>query len=194
MNDLQKRKPIRLEEYDYSDVGAYFVTICTKNRENILWETTAKLQPNNDMVIDNTQPVNNAVIDNTQPNAVGAVIGRPYYNHRLNELGLIVEKYIKQIPQHYKHVNVDNYVVMPNHVHLLLSINEISDNGRPMTAPTLSWIINQFKGACSKQIGYSIWQKSFYDHVIRTQRDYAQIWQYIDENPLKWESDEYYEQ
>ena len=172
MTDLPERKRIRLEEYDYSAAGAYFVTICTKNRENILWETTAELQPN----------------------AVGAVIGRPHYNHRLNESGLIVEKYIKQIPQHYKHVNVDNYVVMPNHVHLLLSINEIGDDGRPMTAPTLSWIINQFKGACSKQIGYSIWQKSFYDHVIRTQHDYAQIWQYVDENPLKWESDEYYEQ
>ena len=183
MTDLPERKRIRLGEYDYSAAGAYFVTICTKNRENILWETTAELQPNNDMII-----------DHIQPNAVGAVIGRPHYNHRLNELGLIVEKYIKQIPQHYKHVNVDNYVVMPNHVHLLLSINEIGDDGRPMTAPTLSWIINQFKGACSKQIGYSIWQKSFYDHVIRTEHDYAQIWQYVDENPLKWESDEYYEQ
>ena len=191
MTDLPERKRIRLGEYDYSADGAYFVTICTKNRENILWETTAELQPNNDMVI-----------DHKQPNAVGANRVRPPQNDEknnvvLSNIGEIVNDAILAIPKSYECVNVDNYVIMPNHIHMIISISDNADygeNGRTRFAPTISRIIKQTKGRATKQIGYSIWQKSFYDHIIRTQRDYAQIWQYVDENPTKWESDEYYEQ
>ena len=83
---------------------------------------------------------------------------------------------------------------MPNHVHLLISINQAAenDNGRLIIAPTVSRIIKQFKSEVTKKAGFSLWQKGFYDHIIRNDADYESVWIYIDENPLKWENDEYY--
>ena len=79
-------------------------------------------------------------------------------------------------------------MVMPNHVHLLLQIRTDID-GRPMAAPTVSSVINQMKGSISKQIGFSVWQKGFYDHVVRGEQDYREIWNYIDGNPARWAED-----
>ena len=59
-------------------------------------------------------------------------------------------------------------------------------------APTLSSVIGQYKAGVSRQLGFPIWQKSFYDHVIRNETDYQMIWQYIENNPLKWELDRFY--
>ena len=73
---------------------------------------------------------------------------------------------------------------MPDHIHLLLQINT-NKNGRPMVAPTVDRIIKQTKGYITKQIGFSIWQKSFYDHIVRGNNDYKEIWEYIENNPLK---------
>jgi len=64
--------------------------------------------------------------------------------------------------------------------------------GRAMRAPTISTVINQMKGYVSKQIGYSIWQKLFHDHIIRNEADYIKIWRYIDENPINWQNDCFY--
>lgn len=80
---------------------------------------------------------------------------------------------------------------MPNHVHLLLQINTNAD-GRPMVAPTISTVVQQLKGIVSKQIGHSIWQKLFHDHVIRNAADYTKIWEYIENNPLQWKLDCFY--
>ena len=63
---------------------------------------------------------------------------------------------------------------------------------RSMDAPTVSQIVQQFKGSVSKQTGYSLWQKSFYEHIIRDERDYNEIWSYVDSSPLKWAEDKYY--
>ena len=121
---------------------------------------------------------------------VGATIGRPQ-KPRLSPYGRIVDDAISQIPSNYPAIKIDNYVVMPNHVHILIKI-ETFDNGRPLVAPTISRIINQMKGYVSKQIGYSIWQKSFFDHIIRNERDYIEHYTYIENNPAKWELDELY--
>lgn len=78
---------------------------------------------------------------------------------------------------------------MPNHLHLIIVI----DNpviGRTQFAPTISRIIKQFKGAITKQIGFSPWQRSFYDHIIRNEKEYTAYWQYIENNPVNWENDE----
>ena len=123
-------------------------------------------------------------------NNVGASIARPQ-SANLSVYGKIVDDAIRQIPIHYPDVNVDNYVVMPNHIHLLLSI-EGNIDGRPMVAPTISRVIQQMKGYVSKQIGYSIWQKLFIDHIIRNERDYIEHYTYIDNNPIKWELDDLY--
>ena len=153
------RKHNRLIQYDYSQNGAYFITICTENRKCIL------------------------------SRGVGATIGRPAYA-RLTHNGVIVENAIHGIDTHYESVRVDKYVIMPNHIHLLLSIG--CANGRPMVAPTISRVIQQMKGIATKQIGYNIWQKSFHDHIIRTDSDYEMIWEYIDTNPARWETDCFY--
>jgi len=63
-----------------------------------------------------------------------------------------------------------------------------------MLAPTISTVVQQFKGVITKRIGQSVWQKLFHDHVIRDQRDYDKIWQYIDNNPLRWKEDCFYEE
>ena len=121
---------------------------------------------------------------------VGASIARPL-DTMLSAYGKIVDDAIRQIPTHYNSVKIDNYVVMPNHIHLLLSIESDID-GRAMLAPTISQVVQQMKGYVSKQIGYSIWQKLFIDHIIRNERDYIEHYTYIDNNPAKWELDKLY--
>jgi REP element-mobilizing transposase RayT len=116
---------------------------------------------------------------------VGARIARP----PLSDMGEVVRKAIENIPHIYKSITVDKYVIMPNHIHLILLISD--DPGRAMRAPTISTVVNQMKGYVTKQVGYSIWQKLFHDHIIRNDKAYREIWQYIDENPIKWEDDCY---
>ena len=109
----------------------------------------------------------------------------------LTNLGRIVKQSINGIPRHYPAITVDHAVIMPNHIHLLLQINTDTD-GRPMAAPTISTVINQTKGIVSKKAGFSVWQKGFYDHVIRGKRDYLDVWNYIEGNPSKWAEDKLY--
>ena len=118
---------------------------------------------------------------------VGAIIDRPD-NVPLSNLGMIAQQSIEDIPKHYSAVSVNHSVIMPNHIHLLLQINTDVD-GRPMAAPTISTVINQTKGIVSKKAGFSIWQKGFYDHVIRSEQDYLDIWNYIEGNPGEWAKD-----
>ena len=158
--ELPKRKPNRIPHFDYSTPGAYFVTICTKNRQNIFWGN------------------------------VGASIARPQ-TPRLSHAGQIVEQAIQNIEHYYPAITLDHYVVMPNHIHLLLQINT-DETGRPMVAPTISTVIQQMKGNVTKQLGRFILQKLFHDHVIRNENDYRIIWEYIENNPVQWELDCFY--
>ena len=149
MNVLPTRKPNRLKDYDYSSNGAYFITVCTKEKQCILSEVI-----------------------------VGTSIARPP-EIALTRIGAVVDSAIRAIPEHYKNVKVDNYVVMPNHIHLLIRME--GDNN-----PTISRIIQHMKGYVTKQVGHSIWQDKSYDHVIRDENDYLIRWQYIDNNPISW--------
>ena len=158
--ELPKRKPNRLKDFDYSQPNAYFITICTKNKEMLFWEN------------------------------VGASIARPE-DVRLSKYGKIVVEAIEKISKIYPVITVDNYVVMPNHIHLLMQIHSDS-SGRAMLAPTISIVIQQMKGYAMKKIGRSIWQKLFHDHVIRDEKGYLKIWNYIEGNPSKWEEDCFY--
>ena len=109
----------------------------------------------------------------------------------LTKLGHLVKQIILEIPEHYPAITVDHMVIMPNHIHLLLQIHT-DDDGRPMTVPAISTVINQVKGAISKKAGFSVWQKGFYDHVIRGVQDYRDIWNYIEGNPGKWAEDQFF--
>ena len=154
MNEYPKRKQIRIEDYNYSTPGAYFITVCTANRAKIFW------------------------------NGVGADIIRPE-NVPLSATGKLVEQAICQIPNHYENVAVDKYCIMPDHIHLILRIESNMD-GRMISAPTVSTVVGSMKRWVSRHIGRPIWQKSFYDHGIRNQQDYDEIWEYIENNPLKY--------
>ena len=72
---------------------------------------------------------------------------------------------------------------MPDHIHMILFIDT---KRRTQFAPTISRVIKQFKGAITKKLGFSIWQKSFNDEIIRNEKAYLEIWRYIDENPVKY--------
>ena len=96
----------------------------------------------------------------------------------LFEIGMVVERYTESIP------GIDKYVIMPNHVHMIVENR---------TGETISQKIRSWKTLISKEIGKSIWQRSFYDHVIRDEKDYLVKWKYIDDNPIKWASDEYFQ-
>ena len=154
MNDLPKRKQIRIQNYNYSTPGAYFITICTTNKQNLFW------------------------------NSVGADSIRPHHLP-LSHIGKIAEQGILQIESHYDAVSVDKYCIMPNHIHLILQIHS-DPNGRMISAPTVSTVVGSMKRWVSKQANINVWQKSFYDHAIRNQQDYDEIWNYIENNPLKY--------
>ena len=153
--DLPKRKNIRLNDYNYSSNGAYFITICTKNKENLLWKN------------------------------VGANCVRPLDQLPLSKIGIVIENEIYKLNTVYENIKVDKYQIMPNHIHLIIFIYEDS-NGRTQFAPAISRISKQFKGSITKQIGFSIWQKSFYDRIIRNEKEYQSVWNYIHNNPLKY--------
>ena len=111
---------------------------------------------------------------------------------QLSAIGNIVYDEINKIDTLYHNIKIAKYVVMPNHIHMIIFIDDSHENGRPEVAPTISRIIQQFKGSISKQVGFSIWQKLFHDHIIRNEQEYRKIWEYIDTNPLKWHEDKYF--
>lgn len=154
MKEFPKRKAIRIENYNYSLPGMYFITICTANRERIFW---------NDRRGDLWSPA----------------------NVPLSEIGKIVKNEINKLNSIYTAVRIDKYCIMPDHIHMILTINTDAD-GRTQFAPTISRVIKQFKGSITKQISCSIWQKTFYEHTIRNQQDYEEIWEYIENNPAKY--------
>ncbi len=156
MMELPKRKHPRMKNYNYSENGLYFLTLCIKNKEKLLC------------------------------NIVGRdVLDAP--SILLTEKGELVEKYIRSINNADK-VSVENYVIMPDHIHLLLFIDN-PDGASRTSRPTHSLIsrtISGFKRLCNKEIGENIWQVSFYDHVIRNEADYKTHWRYIEDNPSMW--------
>lgn len=167
MENRPVRKKNRLEALNYCRDGAYFVTICTEAKRHMLWETS-----------------------------VGALTERPQGQFRLSKTGRIVEQTIQNIPCIYPGVLLEHYVVMPNHVHLLLLFQQeqMTDSGRSVSAPTeLATVIRHLKGFVTRRVGKNIWQKGYYDHIVRNEFEYQQIWCYIDQNPSTWLNDDYYE-
>ena len=184
MPKLPSRKSIRLKGYDYSSAGAYFITACVKDKRNILGQIVGR-----DVLI--APPLNDV----------------PYV--KLSQYGEVVEKHINKINLLNDVVLVDKHVVMPNHIHMIIKIaqhesrfckegstSEAQNSGamrtsRP-TSVSVSSIIRSFKTMVTKELGFSLWQPSFHDRIIRDEADYQRIWQYIDENPVNWQNDDYY--
>ena len=158
--NLPRRKPTRLKWYDYSTPGAYFITICVKDREQLLSRI---------IVGDDTL----SIPKNT-----------------LSEIGLICENYIKNINIKYENVTIDKYVIMPNHIHLIIFLHGTMRASSPTN--NIENIIRSFKIMVAKKIGKSIWQRSFHDHIIRGEKDYQKIWEYKDTNVIRWKKDCFY--
>jgi REP element-mobilizing transposase RayT len=195
------RRSIRLRGYDYSQAGAYFVTICTDQREPLFGE----------------------VVDG---------------NMALNPFGGIVDATWNDLPNHFSHVELDAFVIMPNHVHGIIVLTAPvgaglrpaptrsgvgpaptrsgvgpaptrSDVGpaptrsdvRPAATgdgkrPPLSEIVRAFKSFSARRINelrgtltVSVWQRSYYEHIIRNEQELNKIRQYIDDNPVRWALD-----
>ena len=115
------------------------------------------------------------------------LFGKP---NELNQWGTLADAFLTEIERHFDHVRVDKYVVMPNHVYMILVLEEQSIE--------ISQIIGQYKSTVTREIRKNhpqqkIWQTSFHDHVIRNQADYERIWLYIHANPQNWEKDCFFE-
>jgi REP element-mobilizing transposase RayT len=171
MEELKKRKNIRLKHYDYSSPGTYFVTICTKNKNNYFWDEELDLQ-------------------RFTWSCVGANCVRPQ-NLPLSDIGKLVFDELECWNKTYNTVFLPSFVIMPNHIHIMLVISA-DENGRTQFAPTLERMVKQFKGTVTKKIGESIWQKSFIEHIVRNKKDYETKVNYIYENPIRWHYDELY--
>ena len=111
---------------------------------------------------------------------------------RLLPIGTVADKYIREMSVFYDDITVAKYVIMPNHVHLLLVVDRGTSRTPSPTKQnaTVSRFVSTFKRFCNKEIGENIWQRSFNDHIIRNRADFDEHWQYIDENPLRWQLDE----
>ena len=109
--------------------------------------------------------------------------------------GNIARMQLEQMTDFYQDVRIDKYVIMPNHIHLLLCITDCGDgpSGRPVpTNSKVGKFVGTFKRFCNKLIGENIWQYRSYDHIIRGEQDYQKIWSYIDTNPARWADDCFY--
>ena len=211
---LPRRKTIRLQNYDYSQNGAYFVTICTAHKRPLF-----------------------GVVRRGDPCGRPPV---PVYAE-LSEIGRIVESYLTEIPSHYPDVHLASYVIMPDHIHMILVLTqnqperagqcpaptEESDlscrrggtpgppattekpvppcrrggtPGPPATAekpvppcrrggtpgpPALPKIINAFKSLTTRKAGCSLWQRGYYEHILRNQQDFDEAAGYIAGNPFR---------
>lgn len=157
--EISARKTLRLKDYDYSQNGAYFVTICTQNRYPFF--------------------------------AVGAdQCVRP------NIAWQIIEHWIRCIPERFEHTAIDIYAIMPDHVHFILRIDRTQTEGGHVGPPLqkmLQWFktmtTNEYtkavKMGLAQPYNKRLWQRGYYEHIIRNDEDYIECMKYIEENPIK---------
>lgn len=168
---IHRRRSIRLQNYDYASEGAYFITICTHKKECILGEV---------------------------------VEGEA----RLSDIGTVALQCWLDIPNHFENVELDVCVIMPNHVHGIIIIHSVgaqyiepllhkyqSNKFRHVIPRSVGSIIRSYKAAVTRQchrtgVGQFRWQRNYYEHVIRSEKDLNAIRNYILYNPLKWFLDE----
>lgn len=113
----------------------------------------------------------------------------------LHPAGEYLDGYIGSIPKAYPNVTVDKYVIMPNHVHMILTIQELyGAPGSSRPTQLIPRIISVLKRFTNRDMGENLWQSTYHDHIIRSEEDYLKIWNYIDTNAVKWSEDCYYKE
>jgi len=169
--DIHHRHSIRLREYDYSEAGAYFVTVCAQNRECMF----------------------GGIVDGEM---------------KLNDAGRMVESTWEKLSQHNEGVETDEFVVMPNHFHGIivrvgagLALPRIDTTiprhqGAASSAPTLGVIVRIFKSKSTIYVnrllvrtGQRLWQRNYYEHIIRNEDELNHIREYVVNNPAEWSFD-----
>ncbi len=163
---LQKRKHPRLNDYDYSFAGAYFVTICTENRRCVLSHIVGR---------------------GRAPADINEV--------KYTSFGKIAEKQLLLLENRYPCLTVNRYVIMPNHIHIIFVLNNETAGASPRpTIMDIVCAYKSLTTRECKRNGFNgkLFQTSFHDHVIRGREDYDEIANYICENPIRWFYDELY--
>jgi putative transposase len=165
------RHSIRLAGYDYTQPGTYFITICTHERKPVLCEIHS-----------------------------GTV--------SLTKLGQVVARYWLAIPRHFENVTLDTWVLMPDHLHGIITIRNSgsrtpSEHALPMPShrpngtrsSSLNAIVQNFKSISTRKVnqllttfGARLWQRDYYERILRSERELDSIRHYIDQNPAKWGS------
>ena len=176
-NKFLQRKQLRLKNYDYSSKGAYFVTICSKNRDHIFSKIDYSLFDKYEILY--SQIVGDGALDVPQPS--------------LTVIGKIVEKYLLS-SESISGVTIGEYIIMPNHIHFIVFLEpekyNLSEDGTSRApSPTnrmLPHLVSTFKRFVNKEFGENIFQRSYIEHVIRDVDDYNTKRKYIYENPLRW--------
>ncbi|MCR4794744.1 MULTISPECIES: transposase [Ruminococcus] len=178
------RRLNRLQNYDYSQNGLYFITICTKDRIPYLSEI---------------YDVGNAALGvqkSSELMSVGdGVLDVPYV--KLTEYGKILNDQIIEMNSIYKKSQIIKYVIMPDHLHMIIYLfdddNVLGGTSRTPspTNAVIPSIISTLKRFVNKKIGLNIWQRSFHDHIIRNEKEFLEICDYIDNNPINWVNDIY---
>jgi REP element-mobilizing transposase RayT len=158
-SEFHNRKSIRLLGYDYSQLGAYFVTICVHNRKSLFGQIV-----NSEMT--------------------------------LNNLGLLAETAWMDLPNHFSSIEVDTFIVMPNHTHGIIIIRDTRNIISSSPRPSLASIVGSYKATVSRNINRlrqtpdaQVWQRNYYQHIIRDNKELHDIRHYIVENPASWAKD-----
>ena len=160
--ELFERKRTRLKNYDYSSAGVYFVTICSKDKK----------------------PIFSNIVGDGNPDVPKVILYR---------YGEIIKKNLDYMNEVYNHIEINNYVIMPNHIHMLISVYDDGTSRSPSpTNEIIPSFVGTFKRFVNKEIGENVFQRSYYDHIIRDERDFLGRWKYIENNPTKWELDKLY--
>ena len=110
---------------------------------------------------------------------------------QLSEIGRIVEKYIDSSDK-ITGVQIENYVIMPNHIHILVDVANTTQKGIDKQHAVVPSVVGAIKRLTNREVGRNIFQRSYYDHIITTQREYDNAWDYIDGNPAEWLRDKYH--
>lgn len=178
--DIHKRKSIRLKGYDYSKAGLYFITILSHEREHLFGK----------------------IIE-----SVRAGSSCPILIMQVNEIGKLVSGELEKLPEKYKHIDIDKYVIMPNHIHFMLEIQKTEDKkikaGQEDPALTLGRIIGYFKYQTTKLYNevlgvkneeyIKLWHRNYYENIVRSEEVHNKVSEYIKNNPLLWKEDKYFE-
>jgi len=167
MARLPERKHTRLKHYDYSQNGMYFLTICAAESRCLFAHVRVG----------------------------GGVPDAPWVT--LTKYGMAIKERLEEMNRVYGHVVLLKYVIIPNHIHILLQVED-RPSGTPAPTErdranqTIPAFVSTLKRMTNRTCGVPLWQRGYHDHVVRNEADYLRIWNYIDANPAKWAEDKYY--